>query len=93
MSKPAGGYVTVTASATSGREKIVRLTPRAAEYLAARRAAARIVESQLRAEVGADGFEQLYGLLQLLGGGEQVPPGARLRELRAIGGLPWPEAD
>lgn len=87
------GYVTVTASATSGREKIVRLTPRAVKFLAARRAAARTVERQLRAEVGSDGFEQLYGLLQLLGGAEQVPTGARLGELRAIGGLPWPETD
>ncbi len=86
------GYVTVTASATSGREKVVRLTPRAVDYLAARREAARTIERQLRAEVGSDGLQMLYSLLDHLGGGEQARPGARIRELRA-GGLPWPETD
>jgi DNA-binding MarR family transcriptional regulator len=64
-------YVTLKASATDGREKIVELTPRAIEYLAARRKAAREIESQLRTEIGADGFDSLYLLLEALGGDEQ----------------------
>jgi DNA-binding MarR family transcriptional regulator len=87
------GYVTVTASATSGREKIVRLTSRAVDYLTARREAARAIERQVRTEAGPGGLEKLYSLLELLGGGERALPGAHLRELRAIGGLPWLETD
>jgi DNA-binding MarR family transcriptional regulator len=64
-------YVTVKASATDGREKVVELTPRAIEYLAARRKAAREIERQLRTEIGADGFDSLYLLLEALGGDEQ----------------------
>jgi DNA-binding MarR family transcriptional regulator len=65
------GYVEVVASATSGREKTVSLTPRAVAYLAAQRKAARTIERQLRAEVGAEGFEGLLRLLDALGGVEQ----------------------
>jgi DNA-binding MarR family transcriptional regulator len=46
------GYVTVTASPTNGREKTVQLTPRAYDYLAAHRSAARGIERQLQAELG-----------------------------------------
>jgi DNA-binding MarR family transcriptional regulator len=65
------GYVTVEASATSGREKTVTLTPRAVEYLEAHRKAARRIERQVLAEVGTEGFENLSRLLQALGGDEQ----------------------
>lgn len=64
-------YVTLTASATDGREKIVSLTPRAIDYLAAQRKAAHDIERQLRSEVRAEGFDSLYRLLHALGGDEQ----------------------
>jgi DNA-binding MarR family transcriptional regulator len=61
------GYVTVSASPTSGREKVVSLTPRALEYLAAQRKAARMIENQLRTELGPEGFTNLHRLLEALG--------------------------
>jgi len=64
------GYVSVTDSATSGREKSVTLTPRGAEYLATQRKAARGIERRLRSEIGDIGFEALYSLLGALGEGE-----------------------
>jgi DNA-binding MarR family transcriptional regulator len=74
------GYVTLTASATSGREKNVQLTERATDYLAARRNAARRIEQQLRDEIGADGVDSLHRLLGALGGGEQPRLSDYLRE-------------
>jgi DNA-binding MarR family transcriptional regulator len=65
------GYVIVTPSQADGRKKIVTLTPRAVDYLAAQRAAARRIERQLRTELGAEGFDSLYRLLQALGADEQ----------------------
>jgi DNA-binding MarR family transcriptional regulator len=67
----ARSYVTLIPSATDGREKIVKLTPRATEYLAAQRKAARRIERQMRADVGAEGFDSLHRLLKALGGDEQ----------------------
>jgi len=64
-------YVTLTPSAEDGREKIVTLTPRAVEYLAAQRKAARAIERQLRVEIGAEAFDSLHLLLEALGGDEQ----------------------
>jgi DNA-binding MarR family transcriptional regulator len=64
-------YVTLTASASDGREKIVALTPRATDYLAVQRKAARGIERQLRRELGAEGFDSLHRLLDSLGGDEQ----------------------
>ena len=64
-------YVTVVPSPTSGREKIVRLTPRAVDYLAAQRIAVRTIERQLRRELGAESFTVLNRLLEALGGEEQ----------------------
>jgi DNA-binding MarR family transcriptional regulator len=69
----ARGYVTLKASPTDGREKIVKLTARASDYLAAQRKAARAIERQWRAEVGADGFDSLYLLLETLGGDNRIP--------------------
>lgn len=74
------GYVTLSASATSGREKVVRLTSRATDYLAAHRRAARTIERDLRAEVGVDSIDALYRLLDALGGDEQP----RLRDYLGI---------
>jgi DNA-binding MarR family transcriptional regulator len=59
-------YVRITDSATDGREKIVTLTERAMSFLDAHRKAARKIERQLRAAVGADGFEALARLLLAL---------------------------
>jgi DNA-binding MarR family transcriptional regulator len=61
------GYVTVSASTTDGREKVVTLTPRATDYLTAHRKAARRVERQVRAELGEDSLDSLYRLLTVLG--------------------------
>src|SRR5258708_9816256 len=61
------GYVTVTASPTNGREKIVRLTGRGVEYRAALRQAAQTIERQLRAEVGAEELESFCRVLNVLG--------------------------
>jgi DNA-binding MarR family transcriptional regulator len=65
------GYVEVVASSLSGREKTVSLTRRANDYLAAQRKAARAIERQLRAEVGADAFDALMQLINALGGVDQ----------------------
>jgi DNA-binding MarR family transcriptional regulator len=70
------GYVSIEQSSTSAREKIVSLTPKAHEYLAAQRAAVRKIDNQLRRAVGSEGFRDLFRLLETLGGHEQV----RLRD-------------
>jgi len=66
------GYVTVRPSATSGREKTVTVTPRAGDYLRARRSAARRIERRLRAQVGADAFASLDALVKVLGADEDT---------------------
>ncbi len=65
------GYVTLRPSPADGREKLVELTARAIDYLAAQRRSARDIERRLRTELGADGFEQLFRLLEAVGGDEQ----------------------
>ena len=57
------GYVTVVASTTNGREKIVKLTPRANDYLGAQRKAARTIENRFRAELGPESLAGLHRLL------------------------------
>jgi DNA-binding MarR family transcriptional regulator len=84
------GYVTVAASPTNGREKIVRLTGRGAEYRAALRQAAQNIERQLRAEVGSEEFKSFCRVLDALGGGERPMPVAYLRELSALSDVPRP---
>jgi DNA-binding MarR family transcriptional regulator len=66
-------YLEVSDSAVSGREKVVRLTPRAGEYLAAHRKAARGIERQLREELGESAFDGLQLLLAALGGDDGPP--------------------
>jgi DNA-binding MarR family transcriptional regulator len=75
-------YVTLSDSATDAREKIVKLTPRATEHLAAHRKAARDIERQLRSEVGPAAFDSLYLLLEALGGDEQSRLSDYLRDSR-----------
>jgi DNA-binding MarR family transcriptional regulator len=70
------GYVEVTGSPTSGREKTVTLTARAHDYLAAHRKAARSIERQLRTELGPEAFDSLHRLVDILGGDEE----ARIRD-------------
>jgi DNA-binding MarR family transcriptional regulator len=84
------GYVTVTASPTSGREKIVRLTGRGAEYRAALRQAAQTIERDLRAEVGSEELECFCRVLDALSGGEGPMPAGYLRELSALSDVPRP---
>ena len=78
------GYVEVTASSTSGREKDVSLTERAVHYLAAQRKAARDIERQLHLELGQEGFASLYRLLEALGGGEEVRMSDYLSRMRHL---------
>jgi DNA-binding MarR family transcriptional regulator len=59
-------YVAVRISHTNRSEKIVELTPRAHEYLAARRRAARRIERQVRVGIGDDAFTALVHLLDSL---------------------------
>jgi DNA-binding MarR family transcriptional regulator len=76
------GFVVVTPSATNGREKVVSLTARAHEYLAAHRKVARSIERRLRADLGGDAFAGLERLLESLGGNEDI----RMRDyLRRMG--------
>jgi DNA-binding MarR family transcriptional regulator len=84
-------YVTVSASATNGREKIVKLTPRATDFLAAQRRAARRIERQLRAELGQEGFAALYQLLEALGADEDLRMRDYLRQHSHLGGVRYLE--
>jgi DNA-binding MarR family transcriptional regulator len=65
------GYVAVTDSPTSGREKSVILTSRGGDYLRAQRAAARAIEDGLRAELGPEAFAGLFAVLEVLDPGDQ----------------------
>jgi DNA-binding MarR family transcriptional regulator len=62
------GYATVAASATSGREKVVALTPRGKDYLVAQRRAARSIERSLARELGPEAVAGIGRLLEALGG-------------------------
>ena len=59
-------YVTVTDSATSGREKTVTVTSRGNDYLRAQRAAARAIEDEVRGSLGDAAFTGLLSLLAVL---------------------------
>ena len=80
-------YVTVTASKTSGREKVVKLTPRAVEYLETFRKVTRRIERQLRNEIGADAFDALARLLDALGGASQPRMRDYLQRMERRSGL------
>ena len=80
-------YVTVTASTTSGREKVVKLTPRAIDYLATFRKVSRRIERRLRTEVGADAFDALTRLVEVLSGPSQPRMSDYLRRMQQRGGL------
>ena len=80
-------YVTLRPSATDGREKIVKLTSRAIEYLAAQRKAAHTIERQLRAELGPEALAYLYRLVDAIGGDEDLRMSDYLRLMRRVGDL------
>jgi DNA-binding MarR family transcriptional regulator len=65
------GYVALRSSPSDRREKVVSLTPRAHDYLAAQRSAARQIERELRERIGSEAFESLLQLLDALGGDDQ----------------------
>ncbi|MGP0032682.1 MAG: MarR family winged helix-turn-helix transcriptional regulator [Acidimicrobiales bacterium] len=65
------GFVTLRSSPSDGREKVVSLTPRAHEYLAALRSGSRQIERDLRKQIGSEAFESLFALLEALGGEDQ----------------------
>jgi DNA-binding MarR family transcriptional regulator len=64
------GYVTLGSSPGDARQKVISLTPRARDYLAAQRAAARRIEQELTEQVGTQALESLFVLLEALGGEE-----------------------
>jgi DNA-binding MarR family transcriptional regulator len=78
------GYVAVSASTTSKREKSVTLTPRGIDYLAHQRAAARAVEDELRVELGEAALSALEALLDTLDAGDGVRLRAYLRRSSSI---------
>jgi DNA-binding MarR family transcriptional regulator len=80
-------YVTVGPSASDGRERIVTLTPRAIDYLATQRKAARAIERQLRTELGPETLAGLYRLVEVLGGDDDARMRDYLRQMRRRGGL------
>ena len=67
------GYVTLDASSSDGREKVVALTPRGRDYLAAQRRAARRIEQELRDQLGPEAFDSAVALLDALAGDEAQP--------------------
>jgi DNA-binding MarR family transcriptional regulator len=82
------GYVTLSPSPTDRREKIVKPTRRAVEFLAAQREAGRRIEERIRRELGADALDGLYRLLDSLGGEEQPQLADHLHGSAGLTG-PW----
>jgi len=66
------GYVTLGSTRSDARQKVIALTPRARDYLAAQRAAARRIEQELTQQVGAEAFGSLFALLEALGDAEDL---------------------
>jgi DNA-binding MarR family transcriptional regulator len=85
------GYVTVSPSTSSGKEKTVDVTPRAIEYLAAHRRAAAKIEQSLVATLGPEGLSSLHRLVTELAGDEDLRLRDYLRQKRQDGGLRYPE--
>ena len=81
------GYVTLSPSPTDGREKIVTLTGRAVEFLAAQREAGRRIEAQIQLELGQDALDGLYRLLDALGAADQPRLIDYLRSPAGVSGL------
>ena len=60
------GYVELEKSTVDGRGKVVRPTPHARARLAAAREARRVVDAEIRTEIGDDAFQALETLAALL---------------------------
>lgn len=73
------GYVALLPSPTDRREKIVKPTPRALQFLAAQREAARRIEDRVHAELGDGALDALYQLLDALGAADRARAGDHLR--------------
>jgi DNA-binding MarR family transcriptional regulator len=65
-------YVTFSPSATDAREKILKLTPRAVDYLASQRKAARAIETQIRTELGPEALASFFRLADALAGDDDL---------------------
>lgn len=81
------GYLDAAPSDTDAREKILTVTPRAAELMAARRRAAETIETWLRDEIGDQGVDELITYLEVLGGDVPAPWDPRSVESRAVRAL------
>jgi DNA-binding MarR family transcriptional regulator len=81
------GYVTLSPSPTDGREKIVKPTRRAVEFLAGQREAARRIEARIRSELGPDALDGLYRLLDALGTEHRPRMAEYLRSSAGVSGL------
>ena len=68
------GYLAVTPSQDDGREKILTLTPRAIEALLAAYRAAATIEKRVRGEIGDEGMEQFFRVLDVVADGEPAQP-------------------
>jgi len=67
------GYVTLGSSPGDSRQKVITLTTRARDYLAAQRAGARRIEQEVTERLGAEALEGLFALLEAFGGDEDQP--------------------
>ncbi|QUR68547.1 MarR family winged helix-turn-helix transcriptional regulator [Mycobacterium spongiae] len=61
------GFVQTAASTTDQREKVVKLTPKAIEYVAMRRRAAAALDEAIRERVGPTGADELRKVLDAVG--------------------------
>jgi DNA-binding MarR family transcriptional regulator len=81
------GYVALAPSPTDRREKMVKPTRRAVEFLAAQRDAADRIEARIRSELGPDALDGLHRLLDAMGA-ENAPRRADyLRSSTSVAGL------
>ena len=76
------GYVILEPSSRDRREKVVSLTRRGQELLAAQYNAARAIETELRGQLGTDAFESLRALIDALRDTDQPRLAQYLRNFR-----------
>jgi DNA-binding MarR family transcriptional regulator len=83
------GYLEVTPSPADGREKILTVTPKAADFLRAIRTAAGVIEARLLREVGSGTLEEFFRVLDMVADGEPVLPEGGVVASRALESLRW----
>lgn len=81
------GYVALSHSPTDRREKMVRPTRRAVEFLVAQRKAADRIEARIRSDLGPDALEGLHMLLDTLGARDAPRRADYLRSSTSVAGL------